>query len=73
MHVLIQFLRRGQAGAVERKERQFDGEAVTLGRSTDQVLHLKDRRVALKHARIALRAGLPVISSRAPARIGFNP
>src|SRR5512134_3492425 len=72
MKVLIQFLRRGQAGAIERKERQFDGEAVTLGRSTDQVLHLKDRRVALKHARIALRSGQPVISSRAPGGIVVN-
>jgi hypothetical protein len=72
MKVLIQFLRRGQAGAIERKERQFDGEAVTLGRSTDQVLHLKDRRVALRHARIALRSGQPVISSRAPGGIVVN-
>ncbi len=72
MRVLIRFLRRGQAGAVEGKERLFDGEVVTLGRSTDQVLHLKDRRVALKHARIAMRAGRPVISSSAPAGIVVN-
>jgi len=72
MQVLIQFLRRGQAGAVERRERRFDGEAVTLGRSTDQVLHLKDRRVALRHARIVLRSGQPVISSRAPGGIVVN-
>ena len=72
MKVLIQFLRRAQAGAIERKERHFDGEAVTLGRSTDQVLHLKDRRVALRHARIALRSGRPVISSRAPGGIVVN-
>ncbi len=72
MRVLIRFLRRGQAGAVEHKERLFDGEAVTLGRSTDQVLHLKDRRVALKHARISLQGGTPVISSRAPGGIVVN-
>lgn len=72
MRVLIRFLRRGQAGAVEGKERLFDGEVVTLGRSTDQVLHLKDRRVALKHARIAMRAGRTVISSSAPAGIVVN-
>ena len=72
MRVLIRFVRRGQAGAVEHKERLFDGEAVTLGRSTDQVLHLKDRRVALKHARIALRGTVPVISSRAPGGIIVN-
>jgi predicted CXXCH cytochrome family protein len=57
---------------VEHKERLFDGEAVTLGRSTDQVLHLKDRRVALKHACIALRGSAPVISSRAPGGIVVN-
>jgi len=72
MKVQIQFLRRSQAGAVELKERLFDGEAITLGRATDQVLHLKDRRVALQHARIALRAGTPVISSRAPGGIVVN-
>lgn len=57
---------------MEHKERLFDGEAVTLGRSTDQVLHLKDRRVALKHARIVLRGTAPVISSRAPGGIIVN-
>jgi predicted CXXCH cytochrome family protein len=57
---------------VEHKERIFDGEALTLGRSTDQVLHLKDRRVALKHARIVLRGTAPVISSRAPGGIVVN-
>ncbi|MGQ0428865.1 MAG: cytochrome c3 family protein [Gammaproteobacteria bacterium] len=72
MRVLIQFLRRGQAGAVERKERLFDGEAVTLGRSTDQTLHLKDKRVALRHARIAMRGGTPVMSSRAEGGIVVN-
>jgi predicted CXXCH cytochrome family protein len=72
MRALIVFQRRGQAGAVERKERLFDGEAVTLGRATDQVLHLKDRRVALRHARIALRTGEPVISSRAAGGIVVN-
>jgi predicted CXXCH cytochrome family protein len=72
MRVLIRFLRRGQAGAVERKERLFEGEAVTLGRATDQTLHLKDRRVALRHARIALRAGSAVISSRAEAGVVVN-
>ncbi|MGQ0384742.1 MAG: cytochrome c3 family protein [Gammaproteobacteria bacterium] len=72
MRVLIRFLRRGQAGAVEAKERLFDGEAVTLGRSTDQTLHLKDRRVALRHARIAMRGGTPVISSRAEGGLVVN-
>jgi predicted CXXCH cytochrome family protein len=72
VRVLIRFLRRGQAGAVEARERLFDGEALTLGRSTDQVLQLKDRRVALRHASIALRGGLPVVSSRAAAGIVVN-
>jgi predicted CXXCH cytochrome family protein len=72
MRALIVFQRRSQAGAIERKERLFDGEAVTLGRATDQVLHLKDRRVALRHARIVLRDGRPVISTRAPGGIVVN-
>ena len=52
MRYLIRFLTRGPAGGIETHDRTYQGEAVTLGRATDQVLHLKDRRVGLQHARI---------------------
>jgi predicted CXXCH cytochrome family protein len=72
VRVLIRFLRRGPAGAVEQKDRLYDGEAVTLGRSTDQVVQIKDRRVALAHAQLVLRNGQPVLLSRVPAGVLVN-
>ncbi|MEQ1801634.1 MAG: cytochrome c3 family protein [Gammaproteobacteria bacterium] len=72
MRVLIRFLRRGPAGAVEQKDKLHDGEAVTLGRATDQVVQLKDRRVALAHARMVLRNGQPVLISQVPGGVLVN-
>ncbi len=72
MRVLIRFVRRGPAGAVEQKDRLYDGEMVTLGRSTDQVVQIKDRRVALAHAQMVLRNGQPVLVSRVPAGVLVN-
>ena len=62
MRAVIRFLSRGHAGAVEQRDRIFEGDAITIGRATDQVLHLKDRRVGLQHARI-LRSGDRVLIS----------
>ena len=72
MRVLIRFLRAGPAGAVEQKDKLYDGESVTLGRATDQVVQLKDRRVALAHAQIILRNGHPVLISRVPGGVLVN-
>ena len=72
MRVLIRFLRAGPAGAVEQKDKLYDGESVTLGRATDQVVQLKDRRVALAHAQIILRNGQPVLISRVPGGVLVN-
>ncbi|HJS21100.1 MAG TPA: FHA domain-containing protein [Steroidobacteraceae bacterium] len=62
MRAVIRFLSRGHAGAVEQRDRVFEGDAITIGRATDQVLHLKDRRVGLQHARI-LRSGDRILIS----------
>ncbi len=62
MRAVIRFLSRGHAGAVEQRERIFEGDAITVGRATDQVLHLKDRRVGLQHARIS-RSGARIVLS----------
>jgi hypothetical protein len=62
MRAVIRFLSRGHAGAVEQRDRVFEGDAITIGRATDQVLHLKDRRVGLQHARI-LRSGDRIVIS----------
>ena len=72
MRVLIQFLTRGGAGATEIRERRYEGDVVTLGRATDQVLQIKDRRVALEHARISWRGGHAVIAALGQASVAVN-
>jgi len=72
MRAVIRFLSRGAGGTVEQRDKIFEGDAITLGRATDQVLHLKDRRVALKHAKIFRRGDRVLISSPAVAGVSIN-
>jgi predicted CXXCH cytochrome family protein len=72
MRVLIRFISRGSGGAIEQRDRLFDGEALTLGRATDQVLNLKDRRVELEHARIIRAGDRFLVSSRALTGVIVN-
>ena len=72
MRAVIRFLTRGSGGTVEQRDKLFEGDAITLGRATDQVLHLKDRRVDLKHARIFRRGERVLISSGALAGVTVN-
>jgi len=52
MRYLIRFITKNVAGGVEHHDKVIDTPVITLGRATDQVLHLRDRRVRLQHARI---------------------
>jgi predicted CXXCH cytochrome family protein len=72
VRAVIRFLSRGHAGAVEQRDRIFDGDAVTIGRATDQVLHLKDRRVGLQHARIFRSGERILISASAVSGVLVN-
>ena len=72
MRVLILFVTHAPGGALETRERSFEGEALTLGRATDQVLQFKDRRVAFQHARIYRRGERSVLACRPPATIAVN-
>ncbi len=72
MRALIRFLTRAPGGAIETRERVFEGDALTLGRATDQVLQFKDRRVAFQHARVYRRDERIVLSCRSPATIVIN-
>jgi predicted CXXCH cytochrome family protein len=72
MRALIRFLSRASAGVVEQRDRVFDGESLTLGRATDQVLTLKDRRVELEHARIQRSGGRCYVHSRALTGVLVN-
>jgi pSer/pThr/pTyr-binding forkhead associated (FHA) protein len=49
---LIRFITRNPAGSVETTDRIIDAPVITIGRATDQVLHLQDRRARLQHATI---------------------
>ena len=57
MKFLIRFITRNAAGGVEYNDKIIDTAAVTIGRATDQILHLRDKRVRLQHARIEAEAG----------------
>jgi predicted CXXCH cytochrome family protein len=72
MRALIRFVSRGPGGASLQRDRIFDGEVITLGRATDQVINLKDRRVELEHARIVRAGGRILVSSRALAGVLVN-
>jgi predicted CXXCH cytochrome family protein len=72
MRALIRFVSRGPGGAVEQRDRIFDGDAITLGRATDQVINLKDRRAELEHARIVRAGGRFLVSSRALTGVLVN-
>lgn len=72
MRTLIRFLARNPSGAIESRDKVHEGDVLTLGRGTDQVLHLKDRRVALEHARIIKRGDGILLSSRATAGVTVN-
>ena len=57
MRCLIRFLSKTAAGSVEQTDRIIDVPVITIGRATDQILHLKDRRARLEHARIEPKNG----------------
>jgi len=72
MAYLIRFITRNPAGGVEYHDRKIDAPEISIGRSTDQVLHLKDRRARLQHAVIAPRDGEVFITTNAMAGVTVN-
>jgi predicted CXXCH cytochrome family protein len=72
VRALIRFISRGPGGVIESRDRVFVGEAITLGRATDQVLNLKDRRVDLEHARIVAADSGFIVTSRSSSGVWVN-
>lgn len=72
MRVLIRFISRNAAGGVETRDKAVDAPAITIGRATDQVLHLHDRRARLQHASIEHQADGVHISSSALTGVIVN-
>jgi len=54
---LIRFITRSAAGGIEYNDKIVAANEITIGRATDQTLHLRDKRVRLQHAKIAADAG----------------
>ncbi len=57
MRYLIRFITKNAAGGVEHHDKVIDAPVITMGRATDQVLHLRDRCVRLQHAQIERKNG----------------
>lgn len=72
MRVLIRTLSQAAAGAAESRERVFDGEAITFGRASDQILHCNDRAILLNHARIGMSAGRVRLACLGSAQASVN-
>ncbi len=72
MRFLIRFLRKTAAGSIEHTDRIIEAPVITIGRATDQILHLKDRRARLQHAQIAPKNGGLHVSSSSMAGVTVN-
>lgn len=72
MNVLIRFISKNAAGTAEQQDKIVEVPAITIGRATDQVLHLRDRRARLEHATIELESGQVRITTSALAGVTVN-
>jgi len=69
---LIRFISRNAAGGVEHSDKTVDAPAITIGRATDQVLHLRDRRARLQHATIEQQSDGVHITTTALSGVSVN-
>ncbi|MGH8570313.1 MAG: FHA domain-containing protein, partial [Gammaproteobacteria bacterium] len=73
MRCLLRAVVRRSRGVISHQDRGFEGDHLTIGRSTDQDLELPDLRVALHHATVvAAGPGRFVIQSAVPSGIRHN-
>ena len=72
MKYLIRFITQNAAGGTEHHDKVVDTRVITIGRATDQVLHLKDKRSRLQHAVIEEKSGGIHISTSALAGVTVN-
>ncbi len=72
MKYLIRFISKNPAGGVEHRDKVVDAPVITIGRATDQVLHLKDKRARLQHAVIEDKGDGVHISTSALAGVTVN-
>ncbi len=72
MKFLVRFIARNAAGGVEYHDRAIEAAAITIGRATDQTLHLRDKRVRLQHAKIEAQSGHIHITTSALSGVTIN-
>lgn len=72
MKTLIRFITSNAAGGTEHHDRLVDAPTITIGRATDQVLHLKDKRARLQHAQIEHRDDGAHITTTTLAGVSVN-
>jgi len=72
MKTLIRFITSNAAGGVEYHDRTVDLPAITIGRATDQVLHLRDKRARLQHAQIEPRDSGVHVTTTTLAGVSIN-
>ena len=72
MKFLIRFITKNAAGGVEQHDKLIDSTAITIGRATDQTLHLRDKRVRLQHAKLEFQADQVHISTGALSGVTIN-
>jgi hypothetical protein len=69
---LVRFLRKNAAGDPEHNDKIISAPAITIGRATDQMLHLRDRRARFEHAVIEPKNGGVHITTSALAGVTVN-
>ena len=72
MRYLIRFITKNAAGDAEHNDKIISAQAITIGRATDQMLHLRDRRARLQHACIEPQDGNVHITTSAMAGVTVN-
>ncbi|MCI0516511.1 MAG: hypothetical protein L0Y45_01625 [Woeseiaceae bacterium] len=72
MKFLIRFISRNAAGGTEQHDRLVDAPIITMGRATDRMLHLRDRRARLEHAQLEDQNGKVHITTAALAGVEVN-
>ena len=72
MKALIRFITTTAAGGSEHNDKIVDSDAITIGRATDQVLHLKDKHARLQHAQIRSKNGEMRITTSALIGVAVN-
>jgi FHA domain len=69
---LIRFIKKNAAGDAQHSDKIISAPAITIGRATDQMLHLRDRRARLEHATIEPRNGDVYIKTGTVAGVSIN-